>query len=97
MRSIMLSTLLAGLALVGGASLASAQVGFGIYVGPGYYDDGPYYGYSEPAPRVYSYRRYYNAPVDNDVDALPRRSGGCGTYYYWDGETCVDARRKRNW
>lgn len=51
------------------------------------------------------------AAVDPDADLLdgnstrvidPRRDGtsvygwqGCGTYFYWDGETCVDARAKR--
>ena len=73
---------------------ASAQgVGVEIYAGPGYgYYDGPYYyspGYTQR--RAY---RYYGAP--DDVDVKVRRSGGCGTYFYWDGETCVDARRRRS-
>ena len=70
---------------------ASAQVG--VYVGPA--DDGYYY-YGAPAyPRVYRYApNYYNddlmygyAPV------LPYPRGGCGTYHFWDGFRCVDARR----
>jgi hypothetical protein len=53
----------------------------------------PDYRYAERAPRT----RYYSAPRDNDyVVVAPRRSGGCGTYYYWDGEQCVDARWKRS-
>ena len=68
---------------------ASAQ-SFGIYVGPPAYDS--YYSYYGPAysgPRVYGYTRYY----DDDV-AYPSRSGGCGTYYFWNGERCVDARNR---
>ena len=100
MRSIMLSAVLAATALVGSYASASAQrVGVEIYAGPPTYYDRPYYGYSsgyvDRAPRVYGYRRYYSEPIDDDVDA-PRRSGGCGTYYFWDGERCVDARRKRS-
>jgi hypothetical protein len=98
MRSILLSAALAAAALLGGYGTASAQVGFGIYLGPDHYDDGPtYYRYSEPAPRVYSYRRYDSEPIDEGADVVVRRgSGGCGTYYFWDGERCVDARQKRD-
>jgi len=41
------------------------------------------------APRVYGYYR------DDGVE-LDRPSGpnGCGTYFYWNGERCVDARLK---
>jgi len=95
MRTIAMTAALAAAALVGGFSAASAQVGFGAYVGPGYYDNDPYYyGYAEPAPPV----RYYSAPrYDDDyVAEAPRQRGGCGTYFYWNGERCVDARRKRS-
>lgn len=62
-----------------------------------YYDDGyadlpvirerPAYG-----PRVYSYERRAD-----DVDvapALPYPVGGCGTYHFWDGFECRDARNR---
>lgn len=66
-------------------SPASAQ-SIGIYVGPGpgayvydddYYD-APTYGYV--SPRVYRERR------------MIRPAGRCGTYHYWNGAYCVDAR-----
>lgn len=67
------------------SSPASAQ-GVGIYVGPGVgayiydddYYDGPTYGYV--APRVHTERR------------VIRPAGRCGTYRYWNGAHCVDAR-----
>lgn len=38
--------------------------------------------------RVYGFYR-------EDGDAVrPSNPGGCGTYYYWDGSGCVDARDK---
>ncbi len=73
-------------ALVIGHGPASAQ-GFGVeiyVVPPGYTVD---YGYPPPAyGPVYGYDGY-----------LVRRPryyyrGGCGTYRYWDGNHCVDAR-----
>jgi hypothetical protein len=93
MKSIGLSAALAAASLAGSYGIASAQ-SFGIYVGPGYssYYDEPDYRYVERSPGV----RYYSAPrYEEDVVRAPRRSGGCGTYYYWDGEQCVDARYKR--
>jgi hypothetical protein len=89
MRSIISSAAVAATVLVGSYGSASAQVGFGIYVGPDYYD-GPYYEYSPGYVVVAPRRRYYSDP--DDVVIVPRRSGGCGTYRYWDGERCVDAR-----
>jgi hypothetical protein len=62
---------------------AHAQ-GFGFYVGPGpgayLYDDdyGPAYEYV--APRAYTERR------------IVRPARRCGTYRYWNGAYCVDAR-----
>jgi hypothetical protein len=50
-----------------------------------YYDD----DYRYRGPRVYGYYR------DDDADVIVRRpslAGGCGTYQYWDGHRCVDAR-----
>ena len=91
------SVLLAAAAVAGTVALsggASAQMG--VYVGPG---DGYYYG--EPAyPRVYRYSpNYYNEDDDGVVfgyaPVLPYPRGGCGTYHYWDGFRCVDARRKK--
>jgi hypothetical protein len=95
MKAILISVCLAVLGVLGLNTSASAQ-GVGIYVGPGpsYYYDDPDYRYVERAPRP----RYYSAPryEDDYVVTAPRRSGGCGTYYYWDGEQCVDARWKRS-
>jgi hypothetical protein len=94
MRSIVLSIALAASALALSFVGASAQrVGVEVYAGPGYsgYNDGPYYYSPRYERRAY---RYYSD--SDDVDVKVRRSGGCGTYFYWDGETCVDARRRRS-
>ena len=91
------ATMLFGLGL--GGTTASAQ-SFGIYVGPGG-GTGVYYGSNERyrdrgyrnGPRVYGYNRdnrYYGYAADRP---LRRSTGGCGTYYFWDGNSCVDARR----
>jgi hypothetical protein len=80
------SLLLVG-AIVGFAALsdtASAQ-SVGVYVGPAhndYYYDGPAY------PRAYRYSDTYG---DRGFDRRYSR-GGCGTYRFWDGDRCVDAR-----
>lgn len=86
------------LALVAGHGSASAQgVGVQIYVtppgvaevevypSPGY---GRVYGYG-PADSYDGYVGY-----DSYVVQRPRYRyrGGCGTYRYWDGNHCVDAR-----
>ena len=80
-------------ALVGLSGAASAQ-GIGIYIGPppaayGYdtYGYGP--DYRADRPRAYGYRRYSD---DGYAEGYRIRRGGCGTYHYWDGERCVDAR-----
>jgi hypothetical protein len=66
------------------AGPASAQ-SFGIYVGPPPVEE---YYYYDSAPPGYVYapsieRRYYRAPA-----------GHCGTYRYWNGDRCVDARSR---
>jgi len=97
MNSIVLKIALGAAALAISYAGASAQ-GVGIYVGPGGYYDDPYYtspGYVERGPRVYGYRRYYSEPLVDDAE-IPRLSGGCGTYYFWDGERCVDARLRNS-
>jgi len=70
----------AAMATLGWAGSASAQV-VEFYYGPpaGYVDY--YYGYDYP--RAY----YYEAPAPRVI-----RRGGCGTYRYWNGDRCVDAR-----
>jgi hypothetical protein len=80
-------------ALVGLSGAASAQ-GIGIYIGPppatygyDYYGYGP--DYRADRPRAYGYRRYSD---DAYTEGYRVRRGGCGTYHYWDGERCVDAR-----
>jgi hypothetical protein len=42
-------------------------------------------------PRVYGYYEAMPAPETFGPDG----PGGCGTYFYWNGERCVDARNKR--
>ena len=94
----------AGLALTA-ASLQAQSVGVEIDVGEpvyGYsdyraYGPGVYgtYGYRPAAPvRRYSRTEYYGYRADEPVVELRSRSGGCGTYYYWNGDRCVDARNK---
>jgi hypothetical protein len=65
---------------------ASAQ-SIGVYVGPAY-DDYYYYDGPRAYPRAYRY-------TDTGDGVVRRYSrGGCGTYRYWDGDRCVDARWK---
>ena len=97
MRAIRLLSSVAIIGLTALSSSASAQVGFGIYVGPsdGYVEYSP--GYTREyrtAPRVYGYSRRYRDDADASVELRdrPSRRGGCGTYHYWDGDRCVDAR-----
>ena len=92
--SLAVVTALIGLTCSGAASAQS----LGIYVGPpaAYdYDDGYAYGYAEPRayrPRVYGYTSRYD---DDDRDYTTRAPAGrCGTYRYWSGDRCVDARWK---
>ncbi|MFM9847714.1 MAG: hypothetical protein ACKVP3_11210 [Hyphomicrobiaceae bacterium] len=76
------------MALTAGASAASAQVV--IQYGDPYYDDdrGPpvvyqdYYGDPDPDYRLRVY----------EYNARPSGPNGCGTYYFWNGARCVDAR-----
>ncbi len=95
------ATMLFGLGF--GGTTASAQ-SFGVYVGPGggtgvYYSGNERYrdrGYRN-GPRVYGYTREYRDDRyygDSDDRPLRRSTGGCGTYYFWDGDSCVDARRR---
>jgi hypothetical protein len=79
--------MLSALAITAGAGLASAQVV--IQSDDSYYDD--------DRPAVV-YRDY---DVDRDPDyrvrtyeynVRPSGPNGCGTYHFWNGERCVDAR-----
>jgi hypothetical protein len=93
MRQVILALMLAATGLAFSHASASAQ-GFSK---PDANVDADYYfvpdaADSEPkptAPRVYG---YYQAEPGLD---RPRRPGGCGTFFYWDGERCADARDKR--
>lgn len=99
MRASLLTTAAAAAAigLIGFTAGASAQ-SFGIYVGPGGYDDDDAnYPYASPyyypsGPQVYGYTRRY----DDDGTRAPRQvyRGDCGTYRFWNGDRCVDARDK---
>jgi hypothetical protein len=92
MRFAIITAAVALASLVAG-NPASAQVGFGVYVGPSYsYDD---YDYAPPPPRarVYGYTSTYDYdPQPGVVVRVPGRRGGCGEFFYWDGNRCVDAR-----
>jgi hypothetical protein len=93
MRFAIITAATAALASLAAANSASAQVGFGVYVGPsGYYDD---YDYAPPPPRtrVYGYTSTYDYDSRPDIVVrAPGRRGGCGEFFYWNGTHCVDAR-----
>lgn len=95
MRLSIIAAAAAALASLAAASSASAQVGFGVYVGPsGYYDN---YEYAPPVyrsrPRVYGYSSSYDDDSQPTVvERVPSPRGGCGEFFYWDGTACVDAR-----
>lgn len=94
MRTSIVTAALAAAGLLAGAGAASAQ----SYTYPIYADQGlevrtaPPLANSTPryqAP-VYGYRAY--APPA--AARVPRVHGGCGTYFYWNGDHCVDARNR---
>ena len=63
-----------------------------VYVGPRPTPTTPATTTDRRGPRVYGYNRDYR--YDDDAVAVrPNGPGGCGTYYYWNGDRCVDARR----
>ena len=89
MRSAFLALGLAAAGLLFGHASANAQ-----YVDERDTYAGPYGQRVETipkpvGPRVYG---YYRDKVELD---RPQGPGGCGTYFYWDGERCADARNKR--
>ena len=95
----MLAGAVTSAALMAGYGTAMAQVVIetrpaDVYVAtPGAYDP-DYYAY-RTGPRVYGYTRYYRDVDDGDAIIVERPAyrGGCGTYHYWNGVRCVDARR----
>jgi hypothetical protein len=98
MRQLMIALAAAGAAATAWCGSASAQsAGVEVYVGPRAYDsyyDYPTYRYYRSEPRVYGYTQR-SEPLDAEVDMdRPTGPGGCGTYRYWNGHTCVDARYK---
>jgi hypothetical protein len=100
-RTMTIAVAAAAMGLAAWSSSASAQVGVEIYTEPpaAYEPDyrrPGYYGYRAPgyANRTpgYASSRPYSAPgVEVDVD-YPHGRGGCGTYRFWNGRECVDAR-----
>lgn len=97
MRRMMLAGAVATAALATGYGPALAQVVIetppaDVYVATpdAYATD--YYTY-RTGPRVYGYTQYYRDADDDVVVVRPQYRGGCGTYRYWDGMRCVDARR----
>lgn len=84
MRLASLIAAAAVMGTLGWSGAASAQsVGFGFFYGPPS-------GYADYSRRDYPRNYYYDAPVRRMI-----RPGGCGTYRYWNGERCVDARYER--
>jgi hypothetical protein len=78
---------LAAAAITASAAIASAQTV--IQYDDPYYDDDSrptviYRDYADPAPD-YRVRTY-------EYSLRPSGPNGCGTYYFWNGVRCVDAR-----
>ena len=65
---------------------------FGYGYGAGY--DRGYYGYRATAPARRSYGTSYGYRADEPMAEERGTPGGCGTYFYWSGDRCVDARNK---
>ncbi|NJO24048.1 MAG: hypothetical protein HC868_15420 [Sphingomonadales bacterium] len=80
---------LAAAAIAVGAGLASAQIV--VRSDDSYYDDERptvvYRDYSVDREPAYRLRTY-------EYGVRPSGPNGCGTYYFWNGERCVDARNK---
>jgi len=76
----------AALMILGGTGGALAQdVDVEIYGGAPYSYS---YEYTESEPRA-----QYNYSADPPVVVVPARPRSCGEFRYWDGASCVDARR----
>jgi hypothetical protein len=95
-RLIILAAAAAGLGMAGNASAQSIElyVGPPAAYGPSYYsedDDGSLTrrGYRS-GRRVYG---YVATPGEAELER-PSGPGGCGTYRYWNGDKCVDARNR---
>lgn len=74
-----------------GTGPAYGYTSYGVY-GPRY--EG-YYGYRSAVPMRRSYGPSYGYRAEAPVVVEQRGTGGgCGTYYYWNGDRCVDARNK---
>jgi hypothetical protein len=92
-RLIILTAAAASLGMAGSASAQSVE----LYVGPPaayetYDDDSRTYREYRAGPRVYGY-----VATPDEADAQlerPSGPGGCGTYRYWNGDKCVDARNR---
>jgi hypothetical protein len=71
--------------------------GYGYY-GYGYGSSDRYdYRYADryrtgDGVRVYGYVRRNTDATDKHSAKLRRSGEGCGTYHFWDGDRCVDAR-----
>lgn len=98
MRRLFLTGAATCAALMAGYGATSAQVvieerpAAEVYAPAPYaYDSG--YDSDRIGPRVYGYRTYRDADDDDVVVLRPQYHGGCGTYRYWNGLRCVDARR----
>jgi hypothetical protein len=92
MRTSIVTAALAAAGLLAGAGVASAQSanypiyaeqGMEVRTAPPLATPAP--GYRAP---VYGYRAYAQP------ERVPRMHGGCGTYFYWNGDRCVDARNR---
>jgi hypothetical protein len=85
----MRAILFLGAALVALSALVAGASAQGVYVGPVH--DDYYDGYRSRPPRVYGYGPRIEDRARVEYPGYYRR-GGCGTYRFWDGERCVDAR-----
>jgi hypothetical protein len=101
MHKAMTAAMTAVAGLLAAGSVASAQtVEIQTYTGPAYTGPPATYEYSAGpgpgvvyGPRVYGYTQ--NVEPEYVERVRPRRAGRCGTYRYWDGDRCVDARYER--
>jgi hypothetical protein len=93
-RLIILAAAAASLGMAGNAFAQNAKnVGPPAAYGPSYSEDDD----DSLTPRDYrSGPRVYGYVATPDEAELERPSGpgGCGTYRYWNGDKCVDARNR---
>jgi hypothetical protein len=91
MRATILALTIAATGLLAGYGGAQAQdkvVEGGMILGPPAVVDEP----KPVGPEVYGY--YEERPMPFIERERPAGRGGCGEFFYWNGNRCVDARNK---